>query len=1352
MTQTSKHRTFIILFLLLLLALAIGGTNDHDKVQAQTPTKISTAYLAQQVVQQNNGLNASQRQATLLKKIDQAASSNNLTILTNYLSGWYDIQQNLNSTPLQPEFKKAAIPFVALLMVIGMQQLQKQQTDAYTNFAAVNNFSKLKLATGPSNMTYASDNNNKVNYDYSKSSGVTTWNDVNYGAEYLPKSGLKASSKYPGSEPNSVDYSEPVDPTTGYAPVYLNTVRTMKHVPEEKSYLPYTWIQDGDNAYDRLSRMHILYATGVDLGPLNIGDGEFRTGYTRGTNANSPYRGGRIIMSGFLPLTANISLGRALSYSDFNRGNYGSMVQLQLPVGVDAAAFLKCGDWNSTGSSSTFLPSHSAITNVPIIGPVVQAIYSGINQLLGGLHLGVFSFPLQMYPQYAAVDAEDPREIYIPIGGTSIGDSINAANVRWMPSDDTLNGIGNIINSIEGFLKKYSGVPLVGKVLDFVQNALNILNNALKVGGKTLAAAWQGFWDAALAVVLPSSFILGFNLAGIVSGHGWFDLSRYTGNWSTAEINANKTYFKDKTLKAEYLKAADDSPNKVLTRGTLPPNTGNHWNQYYNAYMQSDMLAPNATSWLDNSNGWYYAQVRKGATGHKVPVKKNNDLYTWSSYFSPIDQNHDPRDNGIYDPTKSFNLKDQVFDGSNPDDTEEFPEITQVGTPNSDNALKWTFAPIPSTTPAYMKALTGPNFSDRRVDMDYDAKQTPFIAIDGWHSSGTIGQGTVLPDSQNQSRFFRVIDYFQKADITNDTGTMLLPLTAQNPDNDGFVQPKEFDAFMNTHFNRDVKVFYNGQARSDDDFSKGTNNAATVQNGNVINGSYITVKQKVATPTIKWTNTPAVGGTKATTNFRGLIYSPHAWQARLQYRITASGDVPGSWQAFPATNSLNSQFAYGQTSDKWHNMKQETVSNYDATGYINEKGSSTAQPATKSQQTFLWSDQLDNPIPDGTMAQSDAPLGSDLNTNRTKHSIEWRLPLNWANAGQYQVEVRAIDNFGDASNVLSNTISIGSNSKVTLRDKAIVGGHGSTQYADLQLNNGQPLDRSTSPVFVGDHGDNTDPQLDPDKYELANDQRFATQYKQLKQDFHLEYIKIHANSSDVLNNPNFKAIFKDGTTISDSALQDKQINVDQFSKSGDLTLNLPKSDYVLTYYYTPVTLSLSTPKQIDFGLRALPGTGRYVYAPRDKPTQDPLAVKSQPYDDNTWSLGAKIDQSFKPASNTTPIQNSNVLSLTYSNLNKVGNSAVQLYTFLDSSVQDFFTPQTAAAADYTKSTSGTGDNTVYTYDLSSKWYTSPTRRGSDEDQARNQPGPLLFTYDPTSTLKSTKYEGSMDWILTNAIQ
>ncbi|MHC5247489.1 hypothetical protein [Enterococcus sp. LJL90] len=374
---------------------------------------------------------------------------------------------------------------------------------------------------------------------------------------------------------------------------------------------------------------------------------------------------------------------------------------------------------------------------------------------VGALPFVEAHFPLTWAPEYTRWSKEDPNAFYILIRGLDI----------------------NYFKTTEAYTS---------------MNSNDKAAFDLQVTGLNLAVA------------------LGHNQLGNIQGHAAsyaeINMDRYKGNLTTQEIkDLNIERQDDPTL----FIGADDSPEKVLTRGTFPPEPSNklNWTFYY---LDRDvMLSPETT--LGRSKYQMQDAYFLRSMMDKNPVP-NNQLTTWSTYFSPIDRNHEVSSEVSLqgwniDPLKSFNTKSQL-DSTGKYLTTEFQE---------------------NLGETYTQVLPGSDFKERDLTL---------VHKDLLMTYGELNDSTHSLKGGQDNRFVRVIDFFKKSDITHDENRQLT-IEQTTKDDDGNEVP--LDELMN-HLNEDWPVYFNGTAT-----------ASTEAGGGVgtINSATLNVLQKFEPPLIK---------------------------------------------------------------------------------------------------------------------------------------------------------------------------------------------------------------------------------------------------------------------------------------------------------------------------------------------------------------------------------------------------------------------------------------------------------------------------------------------------------------------
>lgn len=197
------------------------------------------------------------------------------------------------------------------------------------------------------------------------------------------------------------------------------------------------------------------------------------------------------------------------------------------------------------------------------------------------------------------------------------------------------------------------------------------------------------------------------DINGWGAAHWNWDMSRYTGNHTTQEM---KDLGFDPAVNPEMFEGVDDSPQKILTRRTLPPDKTHKYSMTYHVYTSNSLLAPSLGSGdgkLDNIDSVIINPKKMDLAG-----VESDKVDTWSAYLSPIDS------------LGTFNTKDISTDLNN-----EFKETANQTT-----------------------VLPGTNFQSRKIKM-------------------TVKKDGRFGAAENLHRFDRAIDFFTKEDVTNKVKT-----------------------------------------------------------------------------------------------------------------------------------------------------------------------------------------------------------------------------------------------------------------------------------------------------------------------------------------------------------------------------------------------------------------------------------------------------------------------------------------------------------------------------------------------------------------------------------------------------
>lgn len=124
----------------------------------------------------------------------------------------------------------------------------------------------------------------------------------------------------------------------------------------------------------------------------------------------------------------------------------------------------------------------------------------------------------------------------------------------------------------------------------------------------------------------------GGNIVGGAYGYLNFDLNRYQGNMSSEEMAA--AYGKDSANSKAMAGYADDSPNKVLTKGQIPPNPDGRLSLSMNALDANSMLSEKKEKYANGNLGKDIVIDRNKI--HDNP-QLTGDLNTWRAYISLFD-------------------------------------------------------------------------------------------------------------------------------------------------------------------------------------------------------------------------------------------------------------------------------------------------------------------------------------------------------------------------------------------------------------------------------------------------------------------------------------------------------------------------------------------------------------------------------------------------------------------------------------------------------------------------------------------------------------------------------------------
>ncbi|MSE24318.1 hypothetical protein GKC32_07520, partial [Lactobacillus curvatus] len=660
-------------------------------------------------------------------------------------------------------------------------------------------------------------------------------------------------------------FSATVGDAEEYTPNYLDGPDDMirnkngTYIDKFNNPVPGKSIFSNDGDYSKLSNMKITFHPQIGL------SGKFKSDFLPKSN-NEPWLGGKLEFSGLYPVSASL-IGSTLG--DFPNGNYGSYVRFEFPPGSDARALAKSVNWDTVGSAShltwSFLGVNvqvliNAVRAVPIVGPTIgDLIQKAFKDILNfGLYI---NFPLQFYPRWARWSIEDPNSVYVPIRGVDYPKVAREMHI----SENSLPDI-----PIGGYT---SFVPVFDTLGRLNINQIPGLSGIVDAINKIL-------WP--LGIKIDTN--IGASTDGPVEGHGMVDLDHYTGNLSSDEVQ--KMIDEGAPKSNEFnptMPGLDNSPGKRLTKHALPPSETNRFLAKYNATDNTQVDSGPGLIVPGSRRDFLYSYFIKGM--RKQNPFPNQDIQTWSSYFSPIDGNRG---------ADSLNTQSQVDANGqyiNNDKQQEFQEI--------DNDQ-------------YTMSLPGANFKKRRVVMDY-VKDGNFTKYD-------------------HGQFVRVIDFFKRADITPKVS--LLNLTATlltgDPDDPNTTEiPLANYSDMDNYYDQWMKVYYNGTAPP--------SKAWGGQKG-PINDNTLLVYQYLDPTQIKLnTKEPTKVNVNGSLNFKGHGFSNVKAVKNLQlwYKVLPKGQSPytnpdaapstDGWQKGPSEDIASGKTDWSINTGNLTNLGQYTV-------------------------------------------------------------------------------------------------------------------------------------------------------------------------------------------------------------------------------------------------------------------------------------------------------------------------------------------------------------------------------------------------------------------------------------------
>ncbi len=612
--------------------------------------------------------------------------------------------------------------------------------------------------------------------------------------------------------------------------------------------------------YSSLSHMKISFHPSLGL------QGNFKSTFIP-KSQNEPWLGGKLDFDGLYPVSASL-FGSTLG--DFPNGNYGAYVRFTFPPGTDARAMGKAINWDTVGAAShltwSFLGVNvedliSAVRLVPVVG---NGIADTIQKLFGPVFdMGLYvNFPLQWYPRWARWSVEDPNSLYMPIRGV---DYPKVARELHIP-ENLLPDVPLVTGGYASFIAVFDSLGRLNiNQIPGLSEIVNLINKFLPFGIKI-------------------DTNIGASTDGPVEGHGEFNLDHYSGNLSSSEVEqmiaegAPKSNDFNPTMQG-----VDNSPGKLLTKHALSPSETNRFLLKYNAEDNTQVDSGPGLIVPSSKRDMLYAYIIKGM--RKQNPFPNQDIQTWSSYFSPIDGNRG---------ADSLNTQSQVDANGqyiNNDKQQEFQEI--------DNDQ-------------YTMSLPGANFKKRRVVMDY-VKDGNFTKYD-------------------HGQFVRVIDFFKRADITPKIS--LLNLTATlltgDPDDPNTTEiPLANYSDMDNYYDQWMKVYYNGTAPP--------SKAWGGQKG-PINDNTLLVYQYLDPTQIKLnTKEPTKVNVNGSLNFtgHGLSNVKAVKNLQLWYKVLPKGQSPytnpdaapstDGWQKGPSEDIASGKTDWSINTGNLTNLGQYTV-------------------------------------------------------------------------------------------------------------------------------------------------------------------------------------------------------------------------------------------------------------------------------------------------------------------------------------------------------------------------------------------------------------------------------------------
>ncbi|MBS9334803.1 DUF1542 domain-containing protein [Fructobacillus sp. M1-13] len=282
-------------------------------------------------------------------------------------------------------------------------------------------------------------------------------------------------------------------------------------------------------------------------------------------------------------------------YNEYNLGEYGAYIRLQTPDGVDPNDWVKTLNLNQTNFGSK--------TDIN----AVQALREMLNN----------SSSLRRSVARSLGANNRTNEYLAEELLQNVLVQINGHYGTKLVLDDTKN----------------IALPLTLSAKDVKINTEkdpNGLYLMVRGAGATDSASPTDQARYALAKFILKAMSTGGTIPGGVLGYMNFNMSQYSGNLSTSEIN--QYYGGNSQTAKEQAVGADDSPNKILTKGQLPPAKNGRFELKSNVLDTGQLLSTHSKSYGNNGDIGDDLSIHADQIG--ANALNSASTATWRGYIS----------------------------------------------------------------------------------------------------------------------------------------------------------------------------------------------------------------------------------------------------------------------------------------------------------------------------------------------------------------------------------------------------------------------------------------------------------------------------------------------------------------------------------------------------------------------------------------------------------------------------------------------------------------------------------------------------------------------------------------------